>query len=326
MSPSFWNNQVHNKGMIRRGLLAVAASMVLFASSIQGQEVAIPDIQAPVTDQVGLLSSSAVQQLNQKILNLQKEKGSQIAILIISTTNGEPIEDYSMRAAEKLKIGRQGVDDGIIITIARDDRKARIEVGYGLEGAVPDATANRILDTQMLPAFKKGDFEAGLNRGVDSLIALIRGEALPEPSAMEKVGQGFDTFAQEFQMWGVFYIIGVTFYFIGGLVPMLLSRWKSALTFLVATIVGVTVYLIFGVLPIGIFAAGLTAFLMGIFTVTITAASQASADGGSYSSGSSWSSGSSSSFSSGSSSSFSSGSSFSGGGGSFGGGGASGSW
>lgn len=129
------------------------------------------------------LSATDVSGLEQKLRNFTAAKGSQIQILIIPTTAPEAIEQYSIRVAEKYKIGRQGVDDGIVLVVAKNDRKLRIEVGYGLEGAVPDVLASRIIDQVLKPHFKDQDFAGGLDAGVDRLIALIQTEKPPAPAA-----------------------------------------------------------------------------------------------------------------------------------------------
>lgn len=117
-----------------------------------------------------------------KIFNLQKEKGSQIGVLIISSTKPETIEEYSIKVAENWKLGRKGIDDGVLFVIALKDRKMRIEVGYGLEGAIPDAKAKQILEDFVKPYFKEKDYYKGIYTGVNMLEKLIRGEPLPEPT------------------------------------------------------------------------------------------------------------------------------------------------
>lgn len=142
-------------------------------------EVAVPPLKKHVTDLTATLAASELAQLEQKLAAFEQAKGSQIAVLLVSTTQPETIEQYAMRVAEAWKLGRKGVDDGILLLIAKNDRTLRIEVGYGLEGAVPDAKAKRIIAEIITPSFKQGHFAAGIDAGIDALIKLINGEPLP---------------------------------------------------------------------------------------------------------------------------------------------------
>jgi uncharacterized protein len=128
--------------------------------------------------------------LEKMLQTFEQRKGSQIAVLMVPTARPEAIEQYSMRVAEQWKIGRKNVDDGAILIIALKDRELRIEVGYGLEGALPDATANRIIDEIIVPRFKQGDFYGGITAGVDRMIRVIDGEPLPEPKRAPAGGAG----------------------------------------------------------------------------------------------------------------------------------------
>jgi uncharacterized protein len=150
--------------------------------------VAVPPLTARVIDQTGTLSPAERADLDQRLAALEQRKGSQIVVLIIATTRPEAIEQYSMRVADAWQPGRKGVDDGVLLLVAKDDREVRIEVGYGLEGAIPDATANRVIDEYVLPGFRADDYAGGISAGVDGLIALIDGEPLPEPKAARPAG------------------------------------------------------------------------------------------------------------------------------------------
>jgi uncharacterized protein len=163
----------------RAWLLAVLA----FAAGPLAAQQPVPRLTGRVVDLTATLSSAERAALEQKLAALEQRKGSQIAVLIARTTAPEAIEQYSLRVAEAWQIGRGKTDDGIVVVVAKDDRKARIEVGYGLEGAVPDALAKRIVADRMAPRFAAGDFAGGLNDGVDALIALIDRERLPPPNA-----------------------------------------------------------------------------------------------------------------------------------------------
>jgi len=169
----------------RSGFWAVVAwtAFVLFiwASGTALAQQAVPPLTARVTDLTQTLSADQRQALEAKLAALETAKGSQLAVLIIPTTEPETIEEYGIRVGESWKLGRKGVDDGLILLVAKEDRTVRIEVGYGLEGAIPDAVANRVIDEIIVPRFKDGDFAGGIDAGVDSLIKLVSGEPLPEP-------------------------------------------------------------------------------------------------------------------------------------------------
>lgn len=154
----------------------------------------VPALTAPLTDEPHLLSAADAQALNAKLLSFSQQKGSQVAVLIVSSTEPETIFDYSFRVADSWKLGRKGVDDGVLLVVAVDDRKTHLQVGYGLEGAIPDARAKQILQDIIAPHFRQGDFAGGLNAGVDAVIALINGEQLPAPTARgngQEVGNFF---------------------------------------------------------------------------------------------------------------------------------------
>ncbi|BEV07229.1 YgcG family protein [Methylophilus sp. DW102] len=141
--------------------------------------VAIPALQAAVTDLTQTLRPEEQAALNQKLSQFAQQAGSQVAVLILPSTQPEDIAQFGIRLAEAWKIGRDKQDDGVIVIVAKNDKKMRIEVGYGLEGAIPDAIAKRIIAEQMAPAFKQGQFYNGLNLATDTLIKLIQGEQLP---------------------------------------------------------------------------------------------------------------------------------------------------
>src|SRR5947208_5336022 len=143
--------------------------------------VAVPPLSGRVVDQTGTLGSNDIASLTETLKNLGTRKGSQIAVLIVPTTDGEAIEQFSLRVAEAWKIGRRKVDDGALLVIAKNDRRLRIEVGYGLEGVLTDVTSKRIIDEIITPKFKAGDFAGGVAAGIGRMIRLIDGETLPAP-------------------------------------------------------------------------------------------------------------------------------------------------
>lgn len=167
--------------MIRPGIAAWLLITMLLSATLAMADAAIPPLKAHVNDLTATLSASEVMHLEQKIQAFEKTKGSQIAVLMIPTTQPETIEQYSIRVAEAWQLGRKGIDDGILLLIAKNDRALRIEVGYGLEGVIPDAIAKRIIADIMTPHFKLGHFANGIDAGIEAIIHLIQGEPLPLP-------------------------------------------------------------------------------------------------------------------------------------------------
>jgi uncharacterized protein len=145
-------------------------------------DVAVPPLSGRVVDQTGTLTASDMSALTARLKDLETRKGSQLAVLIVPTTAPESIEQYSIRVAEAWKIGRQRIDDGVLLVVAKNDHKVRIEVGYGLEGALTDVTASRIIAESIVPKFGNGDFAGGISLGVEWIIAVIDGEKLPAPA------------------------------------------------------------------------------------------------------------------------------------------------
>jgi len=273
--------------------------------------VAVPPLSGRVVDQTGTLSSNDVASLTQKLTDLETRKGSQIAVLIVPTTDGEAIEPFSLRVAEAWKIGRKKIDDGALLVIAKNDRRLRIEVGYGLEGALTDVTTKRIIDEDITPKFKAGDFGGGVAAGVDKMVRVVDGEKLLEPEPPHwQDSQSFDPS----DLFNPFLIIPAIFF--GGLLRSLMGRLLGSVA------AGALTALIAWFLVGSVMAAVIVGVIASIFVLISDGFTSAgsgrrgSTGGWSGRSGGSWSSGGSSSSSGG----------FSGGGGSFGGGGASGSW
>ncbi len=161
---------------MRRLLLAF---LLLLTAATAAAEVAVPPLTARVVDQVGVLQPDQQAALASRLAAFEQAKGSQIAVLIVPTTQPESIEQFGIRVADQWKLGREGIDDGLLILLAMEDRSMRIEVGYGLEGVIPDAIAKRVIAEIMTPYFRQGDFYGGLNAAVEQLIALVDGEPLP---------------------------------------------------------------------------------------------------------------------------------------------------
>jgi uncharacterized protein len=287
---------------------ALVALLFCFAFAAWAQ-VAVPPLTGRVVDQTGTLSSDDIAALTKTLQDFEARKGSQIAVLIVPTTAPEAIEQFSIRVAEAWKIGRRKVDDGVILLVAKDDRKLRIETGYGLEGALTDVAARRIIDEIITPKFRAGDFAGGISAGVDRIIAAIDGEPLPAPEPQQSFGADrLDFLFNPLVIFGVFVV--------GGLLRTLLGRLiGSAAT---GGVVGLVAWLAIGSLAFALLAAVLGFFFAMVAESVISPAGR----GGGWSSGGGFPRG------GGSGGGFGGGSGggFSGGGGGFGGGGASGSW
>lgn len=153
-------------------------------------QVVVPPARGYVTDLTGTLDAARLQALEARLAALEQAKGSQIVVLLLPTTQPEPIERFALRVAEQWRPGRKGVDDGALLVVALGDRAVRIEVGYGLEGAIPDALVKRIIEDIIIPRFRAGDLVGGVEAGVAAMIALVEGEPLPPPAAGPNTGDG----------------------------------------------------------------------------------------------------------------------------------------
>lgn len=148
--------------------------------------IAVPPHTAWVTDLTGTLADGERAALESRLAGFTAAKGAQVAVLLVPSTGDEPIETYALRVAESWKLGRQGVDDGAILLVATGDRRLRIEVGYGLEGVLTDATSKRIIDETIVPHFRSGNLYAGINAGVERILGVIEGEPLPPPTPAKR--------------------------------------------------------------------------------------------------------------------------------------------
>lgn len=187
----------------------LAVSGLFFASQGQAQSLQpIPPLTSLVVDQANILDANQKAALTQKLLAFEQSKGSQIAILTVATTAPEDIFSYAQRAAETYKLGRQGVGDGVLIVVASNDRKVWIYVMRHLEGAIPDLAAKRVIAETITPAFKQGQYAVGLDAGVNQLMGLIDGEALPPPKANTQNDSADAGFMDLLILIGVLSIIG----------------------------------------------------------------------------------------------------------------------
>jgi uncharacterized protein len=293
-------------------IAGVGTGLALLLTTLSARaEVAVPPLTARVTDLTGTLSGEAVTRIEAKLANLEAKKGSQIAVLIVPTTQPEEIEQFGIRVEDAWKLGRKGVDDGAYLIIAKNDRRVRIEVGYGLEGALPDAIANRIVTETITPHFKLGDYDGGVEAGIDRMISVVNGEPLPEPDRKWERSSG---------LGHLFPLLLVVVFVASGLLRALFGRLFGS----VATggIAGGLAWALSHLLPIGV-GAGVVAFLFAML---------AGSSSRGWSAGRGWGGG----FGGGLGGGFGGGGfgggggggggGFSGGGGGGGGGGASGSW
>ncbi len=268
------------------GLLLV---WLLNVALVQAAVQPLPKLASRVTDQIGMLTTAERTDLEGKLAALESRKGSQIALLVVASTKPETIEEYAIRVASAWKLGRKGVDDGLLLVIARDDRALRIEVGYGLEGPIPDAIAKRVIEEIMLPRFKAGDMSGGIQAGVERLIGLIDGEPLPEPT---KASNGLAGFSLDDDF---FPVIMMFVFVIGGILRAIYGRLFGA------TLAGGVAFF-GGWLLAGSILAGLVVALI-VFILVLSGVGGVSLGGSGRGGGG-----------------------FGGGGGGFGGGGASGRW
>jgi uncharacterized protein len=304
---------------IRRALTALFLLAVALAG-VQAQDLLpVPALTARVIDQTGTLDASQRQALEAKLQAFEQQKGSQIVMLMVPTTAPEDIASYANRVGNAWKIGRKEVGDGILVIVAKNDRKMRIEVAKTLEGAVPDIAAARIIDHAMKPRFRENDFAGGLDAAADQLIARVKGEALPEVDNKsgdfgngERDDSGFD-----WQDLAIFLFFGVL---IGGpIARAILGKVLGPLALGGAT--GVLVMVLTSSLVVAVLA-GLGALLFTLLSTAFGAG--AGRRGGGLGGGGfgGWGGGSGGGWGGGSlGGGFSSG-----GGGDFGGGGASGDW
>lgn len=279
--------------------------LALLLSGTAHAEVAVPSLAHRVTDLTSTLDAAQTQALEAKLAAFEARKGSQIAVLLVPSTQPETIEQFGIRVVDAWKLGRKGVDDGVLLLIAKNDRKLRIEVGYGLEGALNDATSKRIVAEIIGPDFKRGEFYAGIDAGVDAIIKVVDGEPLPAPAqrGATQSGNGSDNFGQLLGTGFVIFMLGNI------ILRQLLGRLPSGL--IVGGVIGVLAWVM--LLSVGLaVAAGLVAFVLSLlFGLGGGGSSFPPGFGGMGGGG--WGGG-------------GGGGGFSGGGGGFGGGGASGDW
>ncbi len=296
--------------------LLLALLLALATPALQAQAVlAVPALSARVIDQTGTLDAAALGALEAKLAAFEAQAGPQIVVLLVPTTAPEDIASYAQRLGDAWKIGRRDVGDGLLVVVAKNDRKVWIAPAKALEGAVPDLAARQIIQNQITPAFKRSDFAGGLDAGVDALMARIRGEALPAPAAAARQARS-QSLGLNWEALAMFFFVGVPV--VGGLLTAVMGRklgsvvtaagtgtaagWLGG-SLLIGGIAGVVALVMVGLLGIG--AAGRRGGRGGLLGVPPVIFGGGGSGRGGWGGGGGFSSG---------------------GGGNFGGGGAGGSW
>ncbi len=292
-------------GLVLPSLLTAMAFAPVARAQTELQ--AIPALTARVTDQADVLSAQQEAELEALLTSFETRKGAQIAVLTVATVAPEEIEQYSIRVVDAWKLGRQGVDDGALLLVAVDDRRVRIEVGRGLEGALTDLVSNRIIDEAIVPAFRAGDYPGGIALGVERMIQVADGEPLPEPQPSWNGKKG----NAPGDLFGLLFIL---VFFVGAALRKVFGRLFGSIT--TGGLVGAVVWLA-GSALFAVILAALGAF----FLTLVLGAVPASAFNGRGRRGR-WDGG----FGGGGFGGGGFGGGFGGGGGGFGGGGASGRW
>ena len=258
-------------------------------------QLPVPALSGHVIDQTGTLTAEQQANVEQKLTAFEAKRGSQVAVLIVESTAPEAIEQFALRVVEKWKLGRKKIDDGAILVVAKKDRAVRIEVGYGLEGALNDATSKRIISEIILPHFTDQDFSGGISAGVDQILSVIGGEPLPEPN---NIAPGTASDLQRYVP--VLFILALA---IGGALRGWLGKIPGSL--ITGGVVAVIAWFVAGAVSIAVIAG-----VVALFLTLVGGGMAGRGTGGFYGGGGRGFGG----------------GGFSGGGGGFGGGGASGRW
>lgn len=293
--------------MMRSAVLKIARACLLVSglclAGLSLPQSAVPILTGHVVDETGTLSREQRSSLEQTLTAFEARKGSQLVVLLISSSAPEPIETYAIRVAERWKLGRKKVDDGAILIVAKNDRTVRIEVGYGLEGVLNDAMSKRIIEDGIIPRFRQDDFFGGIATGIDQMIRVIDREPLPSPTNKSSTeSEGLTQYAP------VLFILALV---VGGVLRAMLGRVPGAL--ITGGVVAFIAWLFVGGLLIAMLAGVLALF------ITLLGGGLGRSGLNSYSSGTGRGAFGGGGFGGGSGG-------FSGGGGGFGGGGASGRW
>ena len=234
---------------------ALFAAFILSLPAIAAAQLAVPPLTGRVVDEAATLTSEQKATLEQTLQAFEARKGSQIAVLIVPSSAPETIEQYALRVAEQWKLGRKKVDDGAILVVAKNDRALRVEVGYGLEGALNDATSKRIISETITPRFKEGDFYGGITAGVDQIIRVIGGEPLTQPT-----GKPAEGVAGIQQYVPIIFVLALV---LGGFLRAALGRFPGALV--TGGAVAAVAWLVVGAVSVAL-GAGVIALLFTLLS------------------------------------------------------------
>jgi uncharacterized protein len=239
-------------------MLWLAATFAAFAAT-PSEPVPVPKLAARVTDQTGTLTAAERDSIEARLRAFEEQKGSQIAVLLVPSIGSEAIEEFAGRVTDEWKLGRKGVDDGVLFVVAKQERKIRIQTGRGVQGTLTDALSKRIVADIVAPKFRSGDFAGGIEAGVDAIMKAIEGEALALPEA-KKSGRKVDTISsyQNF-LWLGFFLVPI----VASILRSIVGRFFGA--GLTSGITGIAAWLVFGSLAFGA-AAAFLAFLLTLFT------------------------------------------------------------
>ncbi|NRO95276.1 YgcG family protein [Paraburkholderia sp. NMBU_R16] len=235
---------------VARAAIALFIALFAFGGTGVRADVPVPSLNARVTDATGTLTDEQKVTLEQTLADFEAKKGAQIAVVIVPTTAPETIEQYSIRVAEQWKLGRKNVDDGALLVVAKNDRTLRIEVGYGLEGALTDVASHRIIDEIIVPRFRQGDFYGGVSAGIESMMRVVNGEPLPPPSERHRGSNGIGALLP---VLFVLIVVG------GGVLRAVLGRLPGALV--AGGAIGFIAWLLSGAVLLAI-AAGAVALVL----------------------------------------------------------------
>lgn len=286
-----------NSGLSAYRLAATLGLLVamLLSPPVRAQ-LAVPALTGHVTDQTGTLTAAQIAKIEQYLIAFEARKGSQLAVLVVPTTVPETIDQYALRVAERWKLGRNKVDDGAVLVVAKNDHAVRLEVGYGLEGALTDVTSQRIISDTILPRFKQQDYYGGIEAGVAQIVRVAEGEPLAPP---QRSGSSTSQGLRQFVPFLFLVALGI-----GGVMRSAWGRVPSALV--TGVVVSVLAWFVIGTVVMAALAgvAALLVTLLGIGRLPLAAGGGAAYGGGGFGGSGG----------------------FQGGGGGFGGGGASGRW
>lgn len=238
--------------LISMVLLAVTscALSLLLTLPVWAQDIAIPKLDNWVVDTTNTFSTTQKAALADRLEAFEKTNGSQIFVLIVPTTGQEDIAQYTRRVYDQWQVGRENIDDGVLLVVAKDDRRLRIEVGYGLEGAITDLQAGRIIREFISPDFKRNEYVAGVNRGVDKIMALAEGEDLPAPVTSNEIYADDESLVE---------ILLIVAFFSWALPPLGAALIAGVFTFIMFQSLSVAVVSAIGAIVISLIAGALRA-------------------------------------------------------------------